>query len=1004
VDFSAASWTLPFKSGTAAPASCQVGEAFFKTDAEPGKNLLLCTAPNSWTVVSRNDLSDLVPTVNGNVVTISAGKARIGNQTYAISQGTVTFSAGSGDCKTFVSEQGALTTECAGGITGTAGGSMTLANVGTPAFPAGSIPLANLTLSSGTPSLDSDQRAAISTKALQAGSGISLSDNGGITSIATDSTRIPTLAGANSFSGENDFSGAAKFRVRSGSGLPPAAGCDEAAEVGGIYVRSDAAGSNASHYVCSNTAPLTYAWELTQSSGSGLNDAYATITDGTNPAAASGSDTFKLRTGNDRLSIVTGHNDPTHGDNALFTVNEGNIDHQNLSGAGTNSHSAIDTHLAASAPHSGHEQTANKGVAGGYASLDTGAMIPDNQIPAAITRDSEVDVQGTANEIASTGSGVAPTLSIADTFRITGKTATAPVKTGTTAPPNCTVGDLFYDTDATVGQNLFGCTALDTWTLLGDGGGAGAVSSVFGRTGDVIAVAGDYTAEQLGDFIPSVASNILTIAAGKASIGSQPYSIVEGTVTYTDASGSGDCKVFLSDQGILTTHCVTGIAATPGGSMVYAQVTNPAYPAGSKAIADLTITGGTPATITIDSDDRTFFDGSSVRAGTGITVTTAAGVQEVNTDPTVIPTFAGINAFTGESDFSAATKLRLRTGSGTPPGVTCDEAAEVGSVYMRSDAQAVNASLFVCSQTGSGTYAWELAQSAGGSGGGDVSSNTSTSVDGEIALFSGSGGKTIQRATGSGVAKITNGVLSTVTGSALDCVKVDGTSGACGTGGSSDPFDRSVARWVEEFASGLATAGNVGSLGWTFSNNNGSSSVSLLEGEADHPGIVKVKTGTTSGNDSSMALRNGIGVNDIARFDNTAGWEFQWLVRPTQVTDVAHWIGLGAYGQPFASSGSIAVKFDTNASDATWIFQNCNGTCGTAASTVTPVAGTWYLIRIRSLVAGTILFSVNGESEVSISSNLPTATLSPGISVRTRTAAESSLDVDWFAGQMTVTR
>lgn len=38
-----------------------------------------------------------------------------------------------------------------------------------------------------------------------------------------------------------------------------------------------------------------------------------------------------------------------------------------------------------------------------------------------------------------------------------------------------------------------------------------------------------------------------------------------------------------------------------------------------------------------------------------------------------------------------------------------------------------------------------------------------SSIDGEIALFSGTGGKTIKRATGSGIAKVTSGVLSTVT-------------------------------------------------------------------------------------------------------------------------------------------------------------------------------------------------------------------------------------------------
>lgn len=49
--------------------------------------------------------------------------------------------------------------------------------------------------------------------------------------------------------------------------------------------------------------------------------------------------------------------------------------------------------------------------------------------------------------------------------------------------------------------------------------------------------------------------------------------------------------------------------------------------------------------------------------------------------------------------------------------------------------------------------------SVGGGGGGDASTNTSSSVDGEVALFSGTGGKTLKRSTGSGMAKLTSGVL-----------------------------------------------------------------------------------------------------------------------------------------------------------------------------------------------------------------------------------------------------
>jgi hypothetical protein len=48
-------------------------------------------------------------------------------------------------------------------------------------------------------------------------------------------------------------------------------------------------------------------------------------------------------------------------------------------------------------------------------------------------------------------------------------------------------------------------------------------------------------------------------------------------------------------------------------------------------------------------------------------------------------------------------------------------------------------------------------------GSGDASTNTAVSVDNEIALFSGTGGKTLKRATGSGLIKSTSGVMSTIT-------------------------------------------------------------------------------------------------------------------------------------------------------------------------------------------------------------------------------------------------
>jgi hypothetical protein len=69
--------------------------------------------------------------------------------------------------------------------------------------------------------------------------------------------------------------------------------------------------------------------------------------------------------------------------------------------------------------------------------------------------------------------------------------------------------------------------------------------------------------------------------------------------------------------------------------------------------------------------------------------------------------------------------------------------------------------------TGTGTSGDPyVINSSGGGGGGDFSSNTATSVDNEIVLFSGTGGKTGKRATQTGLLLGTSGVLSATTTSA----------------------------------------------------------------------------------------------------------------------------------------------------------------------------------------------------------------------------------------------
>jgi hypothetical protein len=54
IDFSAATSTKPFQTGTVLPASCAMGATFFNSAAPAGHNLYGCTATNTWTLLGAN--------------------------------------------------------------------------------------------------------------------------------------------------------------------------------------------------------------------------------------------------------------------------------------------------------------------------------------------------------------------------------------------------------------------------------------------------------------------------------------------------------------------------------------------------------------------------------------------------------------------------------------------------------------------------------------------------------------------------------------------------------------------------------------------------------------------------------------------------------------------------------------------------------------------------------------------------------------------------------------
>lgn len=178
---------------------------------------------------------------------------------------------------------------------------------------------------------------------------------------------------------------------------------------------------------------------------------------------------------------------------------------------------------------------------------------------------------------------------------------------GTTLPANCQVGQLFFKTDSAAGQNVYGCTSANTWTLQSGGGGSVDVSgtptagqiavwtdadtiegdstpNIGAATGTSLALTGNITANNL---TPSG-----TLTTGRLCLYSGTdidcdTAAPSGTITGTIASGdialataeiaSGACTSAQTDTatGTATTDTITWVfAADPTATTGYSASAN----------------------------------------------------------------------------------------------------------------------------------------------------------------------------------------------------------------------------------------------------------------------------------------------------------------------------------------------------------------------------------------------------------------------------------------------
>jgi len=200
-----------------------------------------------------------------------------------------------------------------------------------------------------------------------------------------------------------------------------------------------------------------------------------------------------------------------------------------------------------------------RGIGEGLLTDASNVKIDTTIVPRKLETESISGAWTFSNDVAITGAS-------AD-FDATGANTTKPMKSGTTAPATCAVGEMFYDTDASAGLNLFGCTAVDTWTLQGDGGGSPGVDSIGTSELDDGAdtpLSGEYirvdTVDQAGIEYRSVAEVLSDIGAAPIT---HSHAVAVELVVFDFATdtATGDGKYYFVIPSKLNGWNLTGVSA-----------------------------------------------------------------------------------------------------------------------------------------------------------------------------------------------------------------------------------------------------------------------------------------------------------------------------------------------------------------------------------------------------------------------------------------------------------
>lgn len=201
---------------------------------------------------------------------------------------------------------------------------------------------------------------------------------------------------------------------------------------------------------------------------------------------------------------------------------------------------------------------------------------------------------------------------------------------------------------------------------------------------------------------------------------------------------------------------------------------------------------------------------------------------------------------------------------------------------------------------------------------------------------------------------------------------------------------------VDDFLSGGTTDGTIGQLGWTLIDGT----ATYLDPEDDHPGILRLTTGSSSGDVAAIAL---------GKVKAASGFDLIVIFRANDFTDTNIYLGFSSQ-TVFGSRPQDWAGFEKRNTDTYFAARVINNHVqGTASNNfngtdrILLAEDVWNRVRIRrrstsaiGCTGGPPMYAdaPNFGVEAALTSGLPTADLYPIIYIRTATAAAKSIDID----------